>query len=162
MKKSRTHEEKLECLKKVLINSLEHKRSNDPVRIYTQYIRYALEQFKNINFYESENAKAPKGKGIIHEHIIPFVVVRDKLLALHPLTIENIKSVIDKYYFTCAVTTEEDDQLTANNLKSKMPKGWIEDKDSVFARYEEVGIRFTRKIKSIRQNSNNKARQPPQ
>ncbi len=28
---------KLECLKRVLINSLEHKISNDPVRIYSQY-----------------------------------------------------------------------------------------------------------------------------
>lgn len=150
MTKSRTHEENLECLKKVLINSLEHKRCSDPVRIYSQYIRYALEQFKNINFYESEYAKESKEKDIIHEHVIPFVVVRDKLLALNPLTIENIKSVINKYYFTCAVTTKEDHQLTENNLKSKMPEGWNEDKDSVFARYEEVGIKFTRKIKRRR------------
>ncbi len=121
-----------------------------------------MEQFKNINFYESEHAKEPKGKDIIHEHVIPFAVLRDKLLALHPLTIDNIKSVVDKYYYTCVVTAEEDQLLTENHLKFKSQNQWDEEKDSVFARYEEVGIKFTKKIKLIRQNSYKKTEHPPQ
>ena len=145
-----TYKKKLECLKKVILNSLEHKRANDPVRIYSQYIRYALDEFKDINFYQSKEAKLLKRKDVIHEHVIPHSIVMNKLLTLDPLTTENIGTVIQKYYVICAITKEEDRLLTARKLRSEMPQNWDGEKDSVFARYEEVGIKFNKKIKSIR------------
>lgn len=144
--KSRTLDKKLECLKTVLLNSLVHKRSNDQVRIYSQYIRYALDEFKDINFYQSEQARELKRKDVIHEHVIPHSVLMNKLLLLDPLTVDSIHFVIKKYYVICAITKEEDQLLTAKGLRSKMPKGWNEETDSVFARYDEVGIKFARKI----------------
>jgi len=63
----------------------------------------------------------------------------DKLLTLVPLTNDNILKMLKKYYVICAITKEEDKKLNAAGLRSKMPDGWKED-DSVFARYEEVGI----------------------
>lgn len=137
-------DEKIECLKKVILNSLEHKRSNDPIRIYSQYIRYALDQFKDINFYRSIGAKGLKRKDVIHEHVVPHSIVMNKLLTLDSLTNEKIESVIRKYYVICEITREEDRLLSAKGLRSKMPHGWNEEKDSVFARYEEVGIKFSK------------------
>ena len=49
-------------------------------------------------------------------------------------------SVINKYYVICAITKEEDKKLNAAGLRTKMPPEWDEKKDSVFARYEAVGI----------------------
>lgn len=134
----RTTEQKLECLKKVILNSQEHINANDPTRIYSQYIRYALDEFSRLNFHTSEEAKGLKRKDVIHEHVIPHSIVMKKLLSLDPVTTENIMSVIQKYYVICAISKKEDKLLNANGFKSKMPEGWDEETGSVFARYEAV------------------------
>lgn len=136
----RTNEQKLECLKKAILNSREHIRANDPTRIYSQYIRYALGEFSRLNFYVSGEAKGLKRKDVIHEHVIPHSIVMKKLLTLESLTSENVMSVIEKYYLICVITKKEDKLLTAAGLRSKMPDGWDEEDGSVFARYEAVGI----------------------
>jgi hypothetical protein len=136
----RTTKQKLECIKKVILNAQEHIRANDPARIYSQYIRYALDEFARVNFFTSEKAKGLKRKDVIHEHVVPHLIVMNKLLTLKQLTTDNIMSVIQKYYVICAITKDEDKLLTASDLRSKMPDGWNEDSDSIFARYEVVGI----------------------
>ena len=64
----------------------------------------------------------------------------EKLLSLEKVTPETVKSVLEKFYIICAITKDEDRKLTAAGPRSKMPEGWNEQKDSVFARYEAVGI----------------------
>lgn len=137
-------EQKLECLKKVILNSKEHIKAKDPTRIYSQYMRYALDEFSRLNFYTSEEAKGLKRKDVTYEHVIPHSFVMEKLLKLEPVTAENIMAVIEKYYVICVVTKSEDKLLTAAKLRSKMPEGWNEETDSVFARYEAetVGIKY--------------------
>jgi hypothetical protein len=136
----RTVEQKLECIRKVISNSKEHIESGDPKRVYSQYIRYALDEIKNLNFYTSKKAKGLKREDIIHEHVVPHSIVMNKLLSLKPLCNENIMEVLNKFYVLCAITKEEDKLLNAAGYRSKMPDGWNEDTDSIFARYEEVGI----------------------
>jgi hypothetical protein len=142
----RTTEQKIECLKKAIINSQEHIRAKDPTRVYSQYIRYALDEFSSINFCTSGAAKGLKRKDVIHEHVVPHSIVMNKLLTLKSLTSENIMSVIKKYYVICVITKREDRLLTAAGLRSKMPEGWDEETSSVFARYEAVGISIFRTV----------------
>lgn len=136
----RTIEQKLECIKKAILNAQEHIQAGDPRRVYSQYLRYALDEVSDLNFCVSKAAKGLKRKDVIHEHVVPHSVVMEKLLSLDPLTHETIMTVIKKYYVICAITKEEDKKLNNEKLRTKMPEGWDENNGSVFARYEKVGI----------------------
>lgn len=136
----RTIEQKLECIRKAISNSKEHISTNDPRRVYSQYIRYALDEVSDLNFCTSREAKGLKRKDVIHEHVVPHSFLMNKLLTLEPLTNENILSILKRYYVICAITKGEDKLLTAAGLRSKMPDGWDELNDSIYARYEKVGI----------------------
>jgi len=136
----RTTEQKLECIRKAVSNSKEHIKAKDPRRVYSQYIRYALDEVSDLNFCVSNAAKGLKRKDVIYEHVVPHSIVMNKLLSLDPLTHKNIMSVLEKYFVICAITKEEDKRLNSAGLRSKMPEGWNEHNDSVFARYETVGI----------------------
>lgn len=138
----RTLEQKLECIKKAVINSQEHIESGDPPRIYSQYMRYALEQVSSINFYISNNAIGLKRKDVIHEHVVPHSFVMNKLLSLNPVTTEEILNIVNKYFIICVVTRQEDKLLNSAGLRTKMPEGWDEENGSMFARYEAVGIEY--------------------
>lgn len=136
----RSQEQKIECLRKAISNAKEHIQANDPRRIYSQYIRYSLDEFKDLNFYTSIEAKGLERKHVIHEHVVPHSIVMEKLLSLEVLTDENIMSVINKYYIICKITKAEDKRLNAAKLRSKMPEGWNDKTDSVFARYEQKQV----------------------
>lgn len=136
----RTTEQKLECIRKVISNSKDHIKSGDPMRMCSQYIRYALDEISDLNFCMSKKAKGLKRNNVIHEHVIPHSVVMKKLLSLEPLSNENILAVLKRFYIICVITKEEDKILNAAGYRSKMPDGWNEETDSVFARYEAVGI----------------------
>ena len=139
----RTLDKKIECLRKAILNSRQHRLAGDPQKIYLQYIRYALHDFVYLNICTSIEAKDLKRKDVIHEHVIPHSIVVNKLLELDPLTDDNIMSVLKKYYFICIITKEEDKRLNTARLRRSMPPEWNEEKDSIFARYEhdEVNIK---------------------
>lgn len=136
----RTVEQKLECIQRVISNSREHIRHGDPQRMYSQYIRYALDEISDLNFCTSIKAKGLKRKDVIHEHVVPHSIVMSKLLSLEPLNLESIMGILQKFYILCAITKDEDKLLNAAGFKSKMPENWDEETDSVFARYDSVGI----------------------
>lgn len=142
---SRTIEQKIECLRKAISNSKKHIQAGDPRRIYSQYIRYALDEFVYLNICTSTEAKAKglKRKDVIHEHVIPHSIVMNKLLELDPLTDENIMSVLNKYYIICIITKEEDKRLNAAGLRRNMPPEWNEENGSVFARYEHDKVQLS-------------------
>jgi hypothetical protein len=137
----RTIEQKLECLRKAILSSKKHILAGDPRRIYSQYIRYALNEFDYLNLCTSSEAKDLK-QNFIHEHVIPHAIVMAKLLELDPLTDENMMAILNKFYYICKITKEEDKRLSAAGFKQKMPPGWDGESCSVFARYEhaKVGI----------------------
>jgi len=137
--RKRTDEQKLDCIKRAISNAQEHMRANDPRSVYSQYVRYALHEVSDLNFYTSIEAKGLKRKEVIHEHVVPHGLLLEKLLSLNSLTNENIMAVLQKYYVICKITKEEDKRLNSAGFRSKMPEGWA-DNDSVFARYEKVGI----------------------
>ncbi len=136
----RTREQQIECIRKAILNAQEHIRAGDPRRVYSQYLRYALDEVSDLNFCASSSAIGLKRKDVIHEHVVPHSIVMEKLLSLDHLTHEAIMNVIEKYYVICAITKEEDKKLNDAKLRTKMPEGWSDENDSVFARYEKVGI----------------------
>ena len=139
----RTIEQKLECLRKAISNARAHARAGDPTRIYSQYIRYALDEFKHLNICTSVKAHGLKRKDVVHEHAVPHSIVMKKLLELDSLTDESIMSVLNKYYVICVITKDEDDRLTSAGLRSKMPDQWNGENDGVFARYEHEKVRIS-------------------
>lgn len=136
--------EKRECIKRVVENSQEHVLENDPKRMYSQYIRYALDEVSDLNLYVSKKASGLKRKDVIVEHVIPHSFVMNKLLALKSVTTRKILNIINKYFIVCKITREEDKLLNIAGLRSKMPEGWDEKKGDVFARYNVVGIEVVR------------------
>lgn len=141
-KTSRTLEQKIECLRKAILNSKEHIRAGDPQRIYSQYLRYALDEFAVLNIFTSVEANGLKRKDVIREHVIPHAIVMKKLfdLDLDLLTDNNIMSILTKYYFICKITKEEDKRLNAAGFNRNMPADWNEETGSVFARYEHEKV----------------------
>lgn len=141
-KTERTLDRKIECLRKAILNSRQHRLAGDPQSIYSQYIRYALHDFVYLNICTSIEAKDPKRKDVIHEHVIPHIIVMNRLLKLDSLTDDNIMEVLKKYYIICKITKEEDRRLNAAGLKKKMPPEWNEEEGCGFARYKhhEVNI----------------------
>ena len=137
----RTYQQKLECLRKAIINSKEHIRNGDPTRIYSQYLRYCMDEFSSQpDFQSSVEAKELKRKDVTLEHVVPHSFIMNKLLSLEELTNENIKSVIQKFHIICRITKDEDKRLNRSGLRSKMPDDWDEENGSLYARYEKVGI----------------------
>ena len=76
------------------------------------------------------------------EHIVPANVLIDEvksLFASKKLTQKALSSIIEKYGTVCIVSKSENNKLTKNKLRSKMPTGW-KFGDSAFSRYDSVGI----------------------
>ena len=141
---TRTEDQMLTCLRNAVLNAQAHQKAGDPTRVYSQYIRYALNQFDKQEGITLTSRKA-KGKVrpfIVHDHSVPHSFVLNKLLALKNVTNLALKDVISKYYRIGVITKEEDKLLSDNGLRSKMPNGWDENNGSVYARYEEVGIKL--------------------
>lgn len=127
-----------------MLNAQAHQKAGDPTRVYSQYIRYALNQFDKQEGITLSSRKA-KGKVrpfIVHDHSVPHSFVLNKLLALKNVTNQALKDVIEKYYRVGIITKEEDRLLNSNGLRSKMPKSWDGNSGSVYARYEVVGIKL--------------------
>jgi hypothetical protein len=143
----RDNKQKLECIRKAVLNAQEHIHAGDPRRVFSQYIRYALDQVRNDYFYVSKKAEEPnENYETVNDHVIPHVIILEKLLALNPVSIEGITDIIDRYYMICTITRDENKKLNDAGLKSKMPVGW-EDVGVIrrFARYEHVGIEISEK-----------------
>ena len=142
----RDKKQKLECIRKAVVNAQEHIRAGDPRRVYSQYIRYALDEIRNEYFYVSTKAKGLSKNEIIQEHVVPHSIILDKLIALKSLTPKKISDILDRYYAICEITKDENQKLDKKGLRSKMPEGWKDNGlDDRFARYDHVGIKYSKK-----------------
>lgn len=133
-------EKELEALRKAVINSQEHVRAGDPARIYSQYLRYAMDQFSGINRYASVLAKSAAQEDVVNDHVVPHAVLMRMLLSLENPSIEDIWYIIDNYYVICTITKGEHEGLRGSALGSRMPDGWDMDTGDVFARYKSAGV----------------------
>ena len=137
---TRSIEQKTECLRKAILNSREHISAGDPKRIYSQYMRYALDQFKDINAFISGEAMDMRRNETIDDHVIPHTIVMEKMISLNSLDSECIKNSVGKYFALCRISRRENMLLNEAGLKSRMPNGWDDRAADMFARYYAVGI----------------------
>lgn len=134
----------LEMLVMVIGNSKKHRNEQHRERIYSQYLRYAMDEFVYVNLHQSDEAKGKARKEVIRDHVVPHKVLMDKFLGLEVLSKDSVWEVIKKYYIICSITREEDRKLNNEGLKSKMPEDWCENEENLFARYEKVEIKYSK------------------
>jgi len=75
---------------------------------------------------------------IVYDHAIPFRYIEAELLGLAEVTPQAVADVLEKKCVVALITTEEDRNLNAAGLSSKMPENW--DGLDPLARYKAVGI----------------------
>ena len=143
----RTEQQKVECLRKAIRNAREHIEAGDRPRIYSQYIRYALDDLKYLNFFTSEEAVDLSRSEVRHDHVVPHSWVMNRLLALDSLNDASILKVLRKYFFICVISKREDMLLNSAGLRKKMPDGWDPDLGDVFERYRVAGLTPVRRLK---------------
>jgi hypothetical protein len=90
--------------------------------------------------YWSKKAVASRSRreGLIHEHLVPRKIVREKLFALRTKTPQSIRRTLTTWCVGVVVTEAEDARLKDLGLNSSMPKNW--NKRDRWARYTEARI----------------------
>ena len=82
--------------------------------------------------------KKPLSKCVV-EHVIPQMVIVNRLMDMKPLTKPAVSKLLKNWYHVRLVTREEHKRLTKLKLRFTMPPKW--DGKGVFARYDAAGIR---------------------
>lgn len=85
------------------------------------------------------------GEWCRHEHVVPRVVISEKLLALPDPTPPRIHEVLGLFAIGCVVTIDEDRRLS-RGMRTKMPAAFGLEGHAMFqnawARYREAGIEW--------------------
>ncbi|MCH9853263.1 MAG: hypothetical protein K0U45_07135 [Alphaproteobacteria bacterium] len=95
-------------------------------------------QSQKKNMIRSKKAVGLSTTECIVEHVVPQMVIVNKLMELRELEVNIVEKILRDWYRVCLITKEEDSLLRSNGLRSVMPDGW--DGKNVWARYEKVGI----------------------
>ena len=82
--------------------------------------------------------KKPLGKCVV-EHVIPQMVIVNRLMDMKPLTKPAVSKILKSWYHVRLVTREEHNRLTKFKLRYTMPPGW--NGSDIFARYAAAGIK---------------------
>ena len=67
----------------------------------------------------------------------------EQLVVNNQLNYEKVFHTLNKYWFTCLITKEEDNRLNQLKLRNKMPVDW--DELNIFARYFKANIKLKTK-----------------
>ena len=92
-----------------------------------------------------------KSHGITYDHAIPITTLRPHLKKAIVST-EAMHRTLKRFVCAVIITREEDDLLSAERLRLKMPEGAKED--DRLARYRAVGIKFKAEDEMKLRNSN--------
>ena len=88
---------------------------------------------------DSEENKGLKGDHCVPLNSIVEYIIQRKREGNFPEY--EIRDFLDKHLEVVMITKEEDDDLTANGMRSVMPEGW-EYYGNKYARYEQLGIKL--------------------
>ena len=105
-----------------------------------------LRQHPQIHRKEIPRSKEAVGRDLSEctvEHVVPQMVIVNKLMDMSPLTKDKVGALLKKYFRVLLVTKDEHVRLNASGLRSTMPNDW--DEEDVWARYRAVGIENTHK-----------------
>jgi hypothetical protein len=95
---------------------------------------------------QRRKAKIPRSKAALNrplkecavEHVVPQMLIVNRLMNMEPLTEASVKELLTSWFTVMLVTHEEHTRLNASGLRSTMPVDW--DGVDVFSRYAAVGI----------------------
>ena len=87
---------------------------------------------------KAKNAKT--GTRLIHEHVVPRKVLREKLFSITSPTKRKVCNILSKYCVGVVVTNDEDKELNSLGLRATMPKDW--DGKDIWARYSVAKIKI--------------------
>lgn len=99
--------------------------------------KYRMTDFITPKAYES--LKSNKKTRYVFEHMVPKNIYLNWIVEhanSGELTYDYMFDILNKYYYTCTVTYEENKLLPSTNMQ----EGW--DKQNPFYRYQMVGIEF--------------------
>jgi hypothetical protein len=84
---------------------------------------------------------------LVYEHMVPKTKYiqepLEKEAMNNQLNYEKVFHTLNKYWFTCLITKDEDKKLNSLNLRNKMPSDW--DGLNIFARYSAAKIKLHQK-----------------
>ncbi|MFC5049110.1 hypothetical protein ACFPK9_00560 [Rubritalea spongiae] len=80
-----------------------------------------------------------ENKGLVHEHIVPRKIVRERLRSLDDKSPDSIYQLLEQFCIGVVVTKAEDYKLNSLGLSSKMPSNW--DGSDPWARHKAAGIK---------------------
>lgn len=91
--------------------------------------------------FKAENSLRTKDKTVllVYEHMVPKNIYINRIVKeinSGNLTEDFVYNLLNKYYYVCTVTKEEDKKLSS----TKMPGGW--DEINPFYRYDVAGIEY--------------------
>lgn len=77
--------------------------------------------------------------GLIHEHVVPRKIIRQKLFDLKKPSATSVKRILNKFCVGVVITKQEDDRLRELKLQKSMPDGW--DGNDIWVRYKAAEIK---------------------
>lgn len=96
-------------------------------------------KYKGCKYWSEKAVAAGSGRRrLIHEHLVPRKLVRDKLFRLRKPTQAAVHRILRKWCVGVVVTQAEDRRLKQRRLNSKMPQKW--NRRDRWARYKAAGI----------------------
>jgi hypothetical protein len=113
-------------------------------------LKTALHQYwqnKTLGLHgQSQKSRIPRSKAALNlplskcvvEHVVPQMVIVNRLMDMEPLTVESITEFLTSAYTVMLVTLDEHARLNTSGLRSVMPHDW-DGRDNL-ARYAAVGI----------------------
>ncbi|MDA3902509.1 MAG: hypothetical protein PF441_03545 [Desulfuromusa sp.] len=123
---------------KVIKDCQEHKQMGTPNRVWSTYFRYALNELEKDSTFVSDSVKKNPDQKVIHEHTVPFRILRDKLMGLKDVNSKSVSNILNQLHVVTKITYEEDQKLKDAKLNIEMPEDW--NGENPFARYKAVGI----------------------
>lgn len=116
--------------------------------IPTKNHRWTVDYF-SVDAFNFVKDNGVSGSEITFEHMVPkgkYILDRIKEEAKKNNSDDELQKMIyeliDKYYYVALITQEENEKLTKQGYREKMPEDW--DGESIKARYQKAGINIKR------------------
>lgn len=93
-----------------------------------------------------QGGRTPSGKQATVEHLVPRLVVRERLRELPwkqldvTTAIPLVEAIMDRLTLTAIITSQQNAHLNSLKLASKMPAGWDPRTDCPLERYRRAGL----------------------
>jgi hypothetical protein len=107
---------------------------------YWQHKNFGLSSISKKNQIPRSKAAQKRHKSeCVVEHVVPMMVIVNRLMEMRPLTKPAVIKLLKSFYHVRLVTHEEHKRLTKLKLRYTMPSDW--DGSDIFARYAAAGIK---------------------